>query len=39
MDILLGVIVAFVLIDRYERNRDPRKRDIIDRLVKWQWRD
>jgi hypothetical protein len=37
MDILLGAIVAFLLIDWYERRRNPRKRDFISRLVKWQW--
>ena len=39
MDILIGVIVALILADRYERRRDPRRPDFIDRLVAWQWRD
>ena len=39
MDILLGVIVALILADHYERRRDPRRPDFIDRLVKWQWEE
>ena len=38
MAILLGFIGALVLIDEYERRRDPNKVDLIDRLVKWQQR-
>lgn len=37
MDIIIGAIIALVVIGEYERRRDPRKRDFIDRLVKWQW--
>ena len=38
MDLIIGAIIAMVVIDHYERTRDPNKPDIIDRLVKWQWR-
>ena len=34
----LLIPVTFVAIDEYERRRNPRKRDVIDRLVKWQQR-
>lgn len=39
MDLILGAIIALALIAEYERRRDPNKRDFIDWLVKWQWRE
>ena len=34
----LLIPVTFVVVDEYERRRNPRKRDVIDGLVKWMWR-
>ena len=38
--IAFGLLIplAFVAADEYERRRNPRKRDVIDGLVKWMWR-
>ena len=34
----LLIPVIFVVVDEYERRRNPRKSDVIDGLVKWMWR-
>ena len=34
----LLIPVIFVVVDEYERRRNPCDRDVIDRLVKWVWR-
>lgn len=37
MDLIIAAIAAMVIIDHYERHRDPNKRDLIDRLAQ-RWR-